>query len=180
MRSRRTGFRAGTVGAMGMGEQVQVVARRRRRSTVALVVVAVLALIAAPRMATAAPSIPASVEPARSADTGPTGRLSHDGRWLTDTDGRVVQVHGVNIVAKFAIVSAILEVDDRPQVWLLVKTSGKLLKLHEGDAVEVGQFKGKITKISRLDVEIESEGKRQLIALGENLRQAATLPKDEI
>lgn len=82
--------------------------------------------------------------------------------------------------AKFAIVSAILQVDERPQVWLLVKTSGKLHKLFEGDTLEIGQFKGKVTKISRLDVEFESEGRRQLVALGENLRQAATLPKDEI
>lgn len=32
---------------------------------------------------------------------GPRGVIGHDGRWLTDADGRVVQVHGVNIVAKF-------------------------------------------------------------------------------
>jgi hypothetical protein len=82
--------------------------------------------------------------------------------------------------SKYAIVSAILEVDSRPQVWLLVKTSGKLLKLYEGDALEIGQFKGKVVKISRLDVEFESDGRRQLVALGENLRQAVTLPKDEI
>jgi len=82
--------------------------------------------------------------------------------------------------AKHTIISAIVQVDDRPQVWVLVRTSGKLLKLFEGDSIEVGQYKGKITKISRLDVEIDSDGRRQLIALGENLRQAATLPNDEI
>lgn len=32
---------------------------------------------------------------------GPVGPLSHDGRWLTDADGRVVQVHGLNFVAKW-------------------------------------------------------------------------------
>ena len=35
---------------------------------------------------------------------GPSGTISHDGRWLTDGDGRVVQLHGVNIVAKFPAV----------------------------------------------------------------------------
>jgi endoglycosylceramidase len=30
----------------------------------------------------------------------PTGTISHDGRWLTDTAGRVVMLHGVNMVEK--------------------------------------------------------------------------------
>jgi endoglycosylceramidase len=36
------------------------------------------------------------------AELGPVGPLSHDGRWLIDTTGRVVTLHGVNEVAKSA------------------------------------------------------------------------------
>ncbi|MBO0767220.1 MAG: cellulase family glycosylhydrolase, partial [Solirubrobacterales bacterium] len=36
------------------------------------------------------------------ADTGPTLPISHSGRWLTDAAGRVVIIHGVNIVEKRA------------------------------------------------------------------------------
>jgi endoglycosylceramidase len=89
---------------MGMGEQVQQVARGRRGPTTvlgALALLAVLALLAAPLLATAPPTAAVPVGPARAGDTGPTGRISHDGRWLVDADGRVVQVHGVNLVAKF-------------------------------------------------------------------------------
>lgn len=32
---------------------------------------------------------------------GPIGRLHHEGRWLVDASGRVVQLHGTNFVQKF-------------------------------------------------------------------------------
>jgi endoglycosylceramidase len=34
-------------------------------------------------------------------DHGPTGDLGHVGRWLVDAQGRVVQLHGVNMVSKW-------------------------------------------------------------------------------
>lgn len=38
--------------------------------------------------------------PARAAPTGPTLPLGHAGRWMTDADGRVVVLHGLNQVYK--------------------------------------------------------------------------------
>ena len=35
-----------------------------------------------------------------SASAGPTAPLSHSGRWITDAKGRVVILHGVNMVYK--------------------------------------------------------------------------------
>lgn len=70
----------------------------------------------------------------------------------------------------YAYVTAILEVDERPQIWLYVRTTGKLLKLHEGDPVKVGRFDGKVKRIGRRSVEIQNGNKVSLIGLGENLR----------
>jgi hypothetical protein len=72
--------------------------------------------------------------------------------------------------AKFAVVSAIIEVGEKPQVWVNVRTSGEMLKRHEGDPVEVGLFKGKITRINSQSVEIESEGQRKIVSLGQSLQ----------
>jgi hypothetical protein len=72
--------------------------------------------------------------------------------------------------AKFAVVSAIIEIDERPQVWVNVRTSGEMLKRHEGEDLEVGLFKGKITRIDGQSVEIESGGERKVVALGESLQ----------
>jgi endoglycosylceramidase len=38
--------------------------------------------------------------PAHAAPTGPTLPLGHIGRWMTDADGRVVVLHGLNQVYK--------------------------------------------------------------------------------
>ena len=77
--------------------------------------------------------------------------------------------------ARFAVLTAILEVNDAPQAWLSVKTSGQVLKLREGDKLQVGQFQGTVTRIGLSDVEIESDGKRRLLALGKSLPQAEEL-----
>jgi endoglycosylceramidase len=42
---------------------------------------------------------PAAAPPAE--PNGPVGPLDHAGRWLTDPDGRIVQLHGTNFVAKW-------------------------------------------------------------------------------
>ena len=77
----------------------------RPRSTsraVAVVAATALTLLAAPP-AGAGRAAPGRVQRlAAAADfssTGP-GVLGHDGRWLTDSQGRVVLLHGVNFVAK--------------------------------------------------------------------------------
>lgn len=42
----------------------------------------------------------ASAEPVVAAQAGPVLPISHEGRWLTDATGRVLLVHGMNMVAK--------------------------------------------------------------------------------
>jgi len=78
---------------------------------------------------------------------------------------------------KYTKVSAILEVDGKPQVWLLVQTTGDRLELSEGDTFEIGGISGRIVHIGRHEVEIELDGESRLLASGETLREGIVLPK---
>lgn len=69
----------------------------RIRPSRAPTLVAVGLLIAA--LTTDASSVVAP-SAARAAATGPTLPLGHAGRWMTDSDGRVVVLHGLNQVYK--------------------------------------------------------------------------------
>jgi endoglycosylceramidase len=77
--------------------------RTHRTSVLAAIAVASIALLTLPGPAGARPgSNGRTSRPARTrsfSDTGP-GLISHDGRWLTDSTGRVMLLHGVNMVAK--------------------------------------------------------------------------------
>jgi hypothetical protein len=80
-------------------------------------------------------------------------------------------------VAQHAYVTAIILVGERPQVWLNVRTTGKLMKLFEGDPVEVGDYRGTVARIASQSVEFDLGGdKRQIVGLGSNLRQGNDVP----
>lgn len=76
--------------------------------------------------------------------------------------------------AKFAVLTGVTEIDGRPQAWIRVKTSGQLLKVSEGDAVDVGQFRGVVAGIASTHVDLHVEGKPAVrLSLGKSLDQAA-------
>ena len=50
--------------------------------------------------------------------------------------------------AKYATVTGIIEQNDQPQIWVLVKTTGELLKLSEGDEFTVGDLKCKVVRFT--------------------------------
>ncbi len=81
--------------------------------------------------------------------------------------------------AQQAVVTAILDEGGGPQAWVNVRTSGKLLKLHEGEEFTVGSLKGTITRIGPQEVEIMADGKRRLVALGKSLHEGRELKADE-
>ncbi|WP_426572642.1 cellulase family glycosylhydrolase [Aquihabitans sp. McL0605] len=99
--------------------------RRSRRPGRARSLVAVGAAVAAltagtsvahaERSGPARPAAPAA--PSSFSSTGP-GLLGHDGRWLTDSQGRVVLMHGVNLVAKDLRTPAERGFDDDDAQWL--------------------------------------------------------------
>jgi Tfp pilus assembly protein PilO len=80
--------------------------------------------------------------------------------------------------AKFAFVTAILEGDGQTQVCIQMRTEGKSLYLREGEEFQAGAFAGRVLTIRRLDVTIESEGKRRRVELGKSLSEGIDLPAE--
>lgn len=83
-------------------------------------------------------------------------------------------------MAKFAFLTAILQVDERPQIWVSVRTTGQTLRLFEGDPFHVGTLEGTVTRIDPQQVELAAGGKRLLVSLGESLRDGHELPPDDL
>jgi len=89
--------------------------------------------------------------------------------------------------AKFTKVTGFTEVDGGPpQVWLHYLPSpppnGKELKLSEGEKFDFGELRGTVVRFHREEdrirgVEIEMDGKRYLVAIGDNLRNGKELPQ---
>lgn len=77
--------------------------------------------------------------------------------------------------SKFAYVTAIVQVDGQPQVWVKARTKDQNYRLCEGQRLEIGSFKGVISRIADRHVEItvdgKSDGKPLIVALGEPLRK---------
>jgi hypothetical protein len=73
------------------------------------------------------------------------------------------------------VVTAIVEVNDQRQVWILTRTTGKLYKLVEGQSFELGEegnpARATIGTIGPREVEVISDhdGKQYMVALGDNL-----------
>jgi hypothetical protein len=81
--------------------------------------------------------------------------------------------------SKYAFLTGITEVAGRSEIWIFVRTSGRLLKLREGDELEVGTVKGLVTHIGERHVELETKAAKLVVALGDNLQEARRLPLGE-
>jgi len=68
--------------------------------------------------------------------------------------------------SKYTVLTTIVSVDSVPEAWFNVRPTQQLLKLREGDGIEVGAFKGKLVRIGDTEIEIDREGKRVVVALG--------------
>jgi hypothetical protein len=84
--------------------------------------------------------------------------------------------------AKHARVTAILESDARPQVWISVHTTGEVLRLFKGDTLKVGELEAEIKSIStepRSVVLQTADGKELRVSLGHYLlEEGAAEPGD--
>jgi Tfp pilus assembly protein PilO len=76
--------------------------------------------------------------------------------------------------AKHAFVTAILDVGGKPQVWIVVRTTGQTLKLQQGEPFEIGSVQGTIARINPRSLEIDVGGRRRSVALGANLLEGST------
>lgn len=79
--------------------------------------------------------------------------------------------------AKFTFLTSIIYVDERPQAWLNVRPTKQLLKLSEGDGIQVGQFNGRLVRIGDQQIEIDQEGKRRVVSLGHALTEGGEAKK---
>ncbi len=77
---------------------------------------------------------------------------------------------------KFAYLTAVTSVGDRPEVWILARTTGDRYELREGDLFEIGPSRCQVMRIREREVEIEVDGARRLVSLGQNLREGQALP----
>ena len=77
---------------------------------------------------------------------------------------------------KFAYLTGIVQgASNEPEVWLIARTTGTKYALREGETFEVGDVSAKVIHINRRDAEIEFDGKRWLVPMGDNLREAKPL-----
>src|SRR4029079_15760185 len=77
--------------------------------------------------------------------------------------------------AKFTMLSAVLDVDGRGEVWLHVRPTGQMVMLHQGDQFEIGTVKGTVSEIGEYDFSFDFEGKRKKLGRGELLDQAKVI-----
>ncbi len=68
---------------------------------------------------------------------------------------------------------------DRLQAWILVKTTGDHHELHEGDTFDIDGTKCKVLRIGPRYAEIEIDGKRFRVSLGQNLSEAEDLSESK-
>jgi len=72
--------------------------------------------------------------------------------------------------SKYAFVTGIVEVGGRPRIFLKARTTGEMFSLEEGDQFELGPVRGTVLQINHRDAEIDINGQRRVVALGESLQ----------
>jgi hypothetical protein len=75
----------------------------------------------------------------------------------------------VSDASKDAFVTAIMKVDGRLQAWLSLRTWNRRRELYEGDQIDVGSVHATVARIDAHAIEIEFDGKRRRVALGDSL-----------
>jgi hypothetical protein len=79
--------------------------------------------------------------------------------------------------SRYAVVTGILEVDGRPQLWLLAQTTGTRYELGEGEEFRIGGASGKVVRIGPREAEIDIGGRRRLLTVGQNLHEGLEVPE---
>ena len=82
------------------------------------------------------------------------------------------------VPVKHVYVTAILAVADTPEAWIVNRTSGECLKLHQGDSFRVGQHHGTLQSIDQHEVTIDLDGASYVLPLGSALESASARPLD--
>ena len=71
----------------------------------------------------------------------------------------------------YCYITAVVEVDDKPQVWIDVRTEGKKYKLYEGEMFRLGDVRCHVKKIEFDRVHVEAAGNLFTIRIGNSFAQ---------
>lgn len=74
--------------------------------------------------------------------------------------------------------TSVSTVNDKPVVWLTVRTTNEVRKVTLGEVFEIGPLVCTIAEVYGPDVIIESDGERWLLTLGDKLTDAHALPPE--
>jgi hypothetical protein len=77
--------------------------------------------------------------------------------------------------ARFTVLTAVLDLNGKGEIWLDVRPLDQTLKLHQGDAFEIGSIKGQVAEIGLHDFSFISDGKLRKLAKGNILEQAQVI-----
>ena len=64
------------------------------------------------------------------------------------------------------------------EAWFTLESENRVIKLKQGETLDVGQFTGTVAEIHVTDVILEARGERWLLSVGENLSEASALPPE--
>jgi hypothetical protein len=79
--------------------------------------------------------------------------------------------------AKFSFLTAITESSGRWQIWVTIRTEGRVVKLFEGEKISIGSIQGTISRIDTAQAEIKTDdGRVIVVVLGKSLRPDQTTP----
>jgi hypothetical protein len=77
--------------------------------------------------------------------------------------------------ARFTVLTAVLDLNGKREIWLDVRPLDQTFKLHQGDAFEIGSIKGQVAEIGLHDFSFISDGKLRKLAKGNILEQAQVI-----
>lgn len=80
--------------------------------------------------------------------------------------------------ADYAYLTAINQVDDRPEIWLSIRTDGGIVKAVQGESIRIGSFQGTVVDIREQDVVFRRDEMLWIVTLGDCLNQAFALPPE--
>lgn len=76
----------------------------------------------------------------------------------------------------FTFVTAINEVDGKPQVWFTIRSSDEVVKRSVGESLQVGSLELEIVEAFGSEVIVAVDGERWLLTLGDKITDAHALP----
>lgn len=72
--------------------------------------------------------------------------------------------------SRFAFLTGIVGPPDQLEAWILSRTEGKLYKVREGEQFQIGLLRGRLVRLELRAAEIEADGRRWRVGIGESLR----------